>query len=55
MVRDLRVGYPAVALLILYVILMIEFGSLIWVPIAIVLGLRIILIVADVIFPGDCI
>ncbi|KAH7072045.1 major facilitator superfamily domain-containing protein [Paraphoma chrysanthemicola] len=55
LVRDFHVGYPAVAPLISYTVLMIGLGSLIWIPTADVFGKRITLLVANVIFLAGCI
>jgi predicted MFS family arabinose efflux permease len=55
LVRDFRVGYGSVAPLVSCVVLMLSIGSLIWIPTANVLGKRITLIVANVIFLAGCI
>ncbi|KAL6704158.1 hypothetical protein ACN47E_008718 [Coniothyrium glycines] len=53
--RDLRVGYPALAPLISYVVLLIGISSLIWIPTTNSFGKRIVLIVANVFFLAGCI
>ncbi|KAF7679746.1 hypothetical protein GT037_001397 [Alternaria burnsii] len=55
LVREFDVGYPDVAPLISYVVLMIGIGSLIWIPTTSVLGKRITLILANIIFLSGCI
>lgn len=54
-VREFDVGYPDVAPLVSYVVLMIGIGSLIWIPATSVLGKRITLILANFIFLSGCI
>jgi MFS family permease len=54
-VQEFRVGYPEIAPLISYVVLMIGLGSLIWIPTASVFGKRIVLIVSNFIFLVGCI
>ncbi|UPX20000.1 uncharacterized protein EKO05_0010247 [Ascochyta rabiei] len=54
-VREFRVGYPDVAPLISYVVLMIGISSLIWIPTASIFGKRIVLIVSNCIFLVGCI
>ncbi|KAH6618442.1 major facilitator superfamily domain-containing protein [Boeremia exigua] len=55
LVQEFRVGYPDVAPLISYVVLMIGISSLIWVPTTSVFGKRVVLIVSNFVFLIGCI
>ncbi|KAJ4319013.1 hypothetical protein N0V94_004150, partial [Neodidymelliopsis sp. IMI 364377] len=55
LVQEFRVGYPDVAPLVSYVVLMIGIGSLIWIPTTSVFGKRIVLIASNSIFLVGCI
>lgn len=52
---EFRVGYPEVAPLVSYSVLMLGVGCLIWIPTGVVLGKRPVLLVANVIFLAGCI
>ncbi|KAH7134871.1 major facilitator superfamily domain-containing protein [Dendryphion nanum] len=55
LVKEFHVGYPDVAPLISYVVLMIGIGCLLWIPTAKIFGKRLVLIAANFIFLAGCI